>query len=75
MISLGLIEVNSNSTMLPLGYGLMIGDKKAQMIGVGGEAYICMISFVFDFLKADMIFNMAAVKHDEVITGGRTIWI
>jgi len=67
MISLGLIQKNSNATP-PLGYGLMIGDKNAQKMGVGGEAYIYMLSVIFDIVKADMIFNMAVLKHQEVIT-------
>ena len=67
MISLGSIQENSNAVALPLGYGLMIGDKKAQKMGVGGEAYIYMISFIFDVANAGMIFNMAVVNHHEVI--------
>ena len=67
MISLRLIEGDSKSTMLTLGYGLMIGDKNAQQMGVGGEAYIYMLSIIFDIIKADLIFNMAVLNHKEVI--------
>ena len=65
---LGLLNRDINCTSPPLGFGLMTGDKKTQMNGVGGKAYICMISFVFETLKSDMILIMASVKHHEVIT-------
>jgi [ribosomal protein S5]-alanine N-acetyltransferase len=68
ILNLKLIKRDLNSASPPLGFGLMIGDKKAQMLGVGGEAYLYMISLIFDFLKADIIFNMAVLKYIEVIS-------
>jgi [ribosomal protein S5]-alanine N-acetyltransferase len=65
---LGLIKREKNAVLPPLGYGMMIGDKRAQRMGIGGEAYLYMISFIFDELKNDMIFNMAVLKHLEVIS-------
>jgi [ribosomal protein S5]-alanine N-acetyltransferase len=68
VLKMGLIQRKSDCTSPPLGFGLMIGDKMAQMFGVGGEVYLYMISFIFDCLNTDMIFNLAVENHREVIT-------
>jgi ribosomal-protein-alanine N-acetyltransferase len=68
---LGLVEVGSSNASRPIGFGLMIGDARAQAIGVGGEAYICNIEFIFRVLKVDMIFNMAALQHSKVVSIGK----
>jgi [ribosomal protein S5]-alanine N-acetyltransferase len=68
---LGLVWGGSSNISRPIGFGLMIGDKRAQEIGVGGEAYIYNIEFIFRVLKVNMIFNMAALQHSKVISIGK----
>jgi [ribosomal protein S5]-alanine N-acetyltransferase len=68
---LGLVESGSSNVSRPIGFGLMIGDKRAQSIGIGGEAYIYNIEFIFRVLKVDMIFNMAALQHSKVVSIGK----
>lgn len=69
--NLGIINKDLISDSGPLGFGLMIGDKKAQSIGVGGEAYLYMISFILEIIKDPMIFNMAVSQHNKVIAMAR----
>jgi len=64
---LGLIGDNIDGNTAPLGYGLMIGDRDAQRMGIGGEAYTYMMALIFEIAAAELIFNMAVVKHLEVI--------
>ena len=69
--SLGLVKGDSSNTSHPVGFGLMIGDKRAQAIGIGGEAYVYNIEFIFRVLKIDMIFNIAALQHSKVVSIGK----
>ncbi len=69
--SLGLVKGDSSNVSRPVGFGLMIGDKRAQAIGMGAEAYVYNIEFIFRVLKVDMIFNMAALQHPKVVSIGK----
>lgn len=68
VLSLGLINRTSSP---PIGFGLMIGDKREQMFGIGGEVYIYNIEFIFSVLKVDMIFNMAVLNYHKVVSMGK----
>jgi len=36
-------------------YGLMIGDKSSRLVGLGGEASLCVIKFLFDSLGIERL--------------------
>ncbi|TKJ17316.1 hypothetical protein CEE44_02150 [Candidatus Woesearchaeota archaeon B3_Woes] len=46
-------------------YGIMIGNKKAQMLGLGGEATILMFEFLFKNKGFRKIFNGVISKNES----------
>ena len=63
--TLGLIKYNPQIQDYA-SFGIMIGDRKAQMLGLGGEAYALMVEFLFSIPNILRIQNIPAANNYKI---------